>query len=361
MKLLVLAQTPPPVHGQSIMVQALVDGLSAKGIEVVLVQMRLSKSHSDIGRWRLGKVARVVLAALKARRVARAEKCDALYYVPAPAKRGAFYRDVVAMAICRLKEMKLVLHWHAPGLGEWLVTGASPLERMLALRALGRADLSLVLAPELVQDAEILLPWRTATVPNGIEDPGPKLPRLRKPPFEVIYVGLGSEAKGLFDTLEAASILQKRVPGGFRLTFAGAFADPKVARLFRTRAAATGASVREVGFADAARKRELLSESDLFCMPTHYAGEGQPLALLEAMAYDLPVVSTRWRGIPSTLPAANVWYVSPGRPQEIAEAIQAAANSPSPSGAMREHFLRHFTGTSHLSHLASAIGSLASN
>ncbi len=41
MKLLILAQTPPPLHGQSAMVRTLVDGLPAPGVALHHVNLPL--------------------------------------------------------------------------------------------------------------------------------------------------------------------------------------------------------------------------------------------------------------------------------------------------------------------------------
>lgn len=42
-------------------------------------------------------------------------------------------------------------------------------------------------------------------------------------------------------------------------------------------------------------------QADIFCLPSHYPQEGQPLVVLEAMAAELPVVATAWRGIADTV------------------------------------------------------------
>src|SRR3972149_2887749 len=82
MKLLVLAQTPPPIHGQSLMVQTLVTGLPEYGIEVHHVNLGLSRDAADIGRWRPGKIAAVLDACLHAVVARFRLGCDTLYYVP---------------------------------------------------------------------------------------------------------------------------------------------------------------------------------------------------------------------------------------------------------------------------------------
>ena len=134
MKLLVLAQTPPPLHGQSQMVRTLVDGLPAHGLPLHHVNLRLSRDHADIGRWRPGKLLAVLAAAGRAVAARWRHGCDTLYCVPAPGKRGALYRDWLLLALCRPFFPRLVLHLHNGGLADWLTTHATAPERWLTRR-----------------------------------------------------------------------------------------------------------------------------------------------------------------------------------------------------------------------------------
>ena len=101
MKLLVLAQTPPPLHGQSLMVRTLVEALPAHGVAVHHVNLRLSRDAADIGRWRPAKLWATLAGAFQAIAARFRHGCDTLYYVPAPGKRGALYRDWLVMLLCR--------------------------------------------------------------------------------------------------------------------------------------------------------------------------------------------------------------------------------------------------------------------
>ena len=68
MKLLVFAHTPPPHHGQSYMVQLMLEGLggdarrrgpkpaTALGIECYHVNARFSRSLEDVGEFQGGKI-----------------------------------------------------------------------------------------------------------------------------------------------------------------------------------------------------------------------------------------------------------------------------------------------------------------
>ena len=48
-------------------------------------------------------------------------------------------------------------------------------------------------------------------------------------------------------------------------------------------------------------KEKLYSEADIFLLPTYYLGEGQPISIIEALSYGLPVISTNFRGIPEQI------------------------------------------------------------
>jgi glycosyltransferase involved in cell wall biosynthesis len=358
MKLIVLAQTPPPVHGQSLMVDTLVKGLPAFGIEIHHVNLGLSRDAADIGRWRWGKLGSLLAACWRVYRIRRRLGPVALYYVPAPAKRGALLRDWIAMLLCRPLNGQLVLHWHAVGLGRWLDTHANFPERALSKLLLGRADLSLVLDNSLADDPLNLDAKNTLILPNGIPDPGEPPPReTRNPwaPCKVLYLGLCSEEKGLFELIEAIAIAHARQPGSFHLTVAGSFASAAEEQKFREVSAQLGSSVQYVGFVGDQSRHALLRQADVFCFPTHYPHEGQPLVLMEALAHDLPIVTTRWRAIPCMLPSAHTWLVEPGRPTLLADALKDARSSPRPGGASRRFFLERYTSEIHLASLAAAL------
>jgi len=353
-KLLVFAGVPPPVHGQSVMVAALLDALRADpAFSVVHVDLRLSHYTADVGRGRAGKLFPLIAACGQALRARLAGGPMAFYYVPAPGRRVPVFRDWIVMLCCRPFFPRRILHWHAVGLGAWATRQANALERGLTRALLGRAELAVVLDPELAEDAAVFNPRRLTIVPNGIPDPlrGAPLPeKERRATTEVLFLGLGSEAKGLFRTLDAVVLANTREPNAFRLTFAGAFASPAEEHRFRDAANASGGAIQHSGFANESKKNELLRAADVFCFPTTYAHEGQPLVLLEAMAYDLPIITTRWRGIPSLLPASpRIHYVEPERTEEIANAlVRGRAMADGPKGELRRHFLANFTLEQHL-------------
>src|SRR6266446_6613955 len=137
MKLLVFAHTPPPHHGQSYMVRLMLEGFGGDrrargagapgnpgsfGIECYHVNARLSKKLEDIGDLRIGKFFLLLRYCLEAMWCRVRYGVTNFYYIPAPGKRSALYRDWLVMALCRPFFDRVILHWHAAGLAKWLET-----------------------------------------------------------------------------------------------------------------------------------------------------------------------------------------------------------------------------------------------
>ena len=86
----------------------------------------------------------------------------------------------------------------------------------------------------------------------------------------------------------------------------------------------------------------------MFCFPSFFECETFGLVLLEAMACGLPVVSTRWRGIPSVVDEGETGFlVEPRDSHAVAERLETLANNAALRNSMgcagRARFEREFT------------------
>ena len=100
--------------------------------------------------------------------------------------------------------------------------------------------------------------------------------------------------------------------------------------------------VRMVGFVSGETKTALLQESDGLCFPTFYAAESFPIVLIEAMAWGLDIVTTRWRAIPDLFPTGFAGLVPVQAPEALAKTFEAHLGSDS-AGELREWFLQRYT------------------
>jgi glycosyltransferase involved in cell wall biosynthesis len=228
-------------------------------------------------------------------------------------------------------------------------------------------------------DAAILRPQKSRVVPNGIPDPIPKDDQplliarhqrqlqLREAlqrnggeavTISVLFLALCTRDKGVIDALQsiirANTLLQLRgCPARFRLTVAGEFVDPEDRQEFdRINSEHAVATVH--GFLDRDRKNAKFQASDLFLFPTYYANEGQPLNLVEAMAWGLPIVTTRWRAIPEILPVDYPGIVDPHDVEALATRMLTLFDQDL-APKLRNRYLEQFTVKRHLDVLAEAL------
>ena len=407
MKLLVFAHTPPPHHGQSYMVKLMLDGFGgdcrkknhkspdAFGIECYHVNARYSKTLEDVGEFQGSKIFLILFYCLQALWCRFRHGVTTFYYVPAPGKAVAVYRDWLVMFICRPFFKKIILHWHAAGLAKWLETSVQIRSRALTYRLFKPVDLSIVLSRYNVADAEKLLSRHISIVSNGIPDPCPDfamsvLPRrharlaARKKflaeeksemgglkiagedscVMKVLFMAHCTREKGLFAAMEGVVAANRLLAGQgsplrMKLSAAGNFvsAADKAEFDLLLKIPEFAGVVKHLGFVADASKEQALRDADVFCFPTRYLGENQPVNLIEAMAFGLPIVTTRWRSIPEMLPPGHSGLVSTQSPDEIAAALLRLALDETGEN-LRENFLAQFSLHSHLAKLAGAIHSV---
>ncbi len=400
MRVVVFAHTPPPLHGQSRMVQLLVESLKHRSgtacgnmppepVECYHVNARLSKDLQDVGSARWRKLFLLAGYCLQALWLRVRHGATVFYFLPAAPIRASLYRDWFVMLLCRPFYRHTVFHWHAVGLGQWLENQGGWWERRITHALMGGADLAIVLSELNQTDAQKFRPRRLAVIPNGIPDPCPdytKTTRARravrreqrrallsdKPPdgvsdgaVRVLFMAHCTRDKGLFDAIEGLRLANqqlaaRRSPAHLQLSIAGAFrSQSERAELQRTLSEPTAQGwLIYKGFLDDKAKAAALEEADLFCFPTYYASEGQPLNLIEAMAYGLPIVSTRWRSIPELLPPNYPGLVEVNRPEQVAAACLRMLTE---SGEeLRRRFLEMFLLEKHVAAVAKEICALAS-
>ena len=156
--------------------------------------------------------------------------------------------------------------------------------------------------------------------PPELRGPGPVLQELGLAPQRyVLFVGRLSPEKGPDVLLDA----YRRVAGDRPLVFVGgsSFNDRYVAELEQR--AATDARIRFAGFRTGVELEELYSNAGLVVVPSR--SEGQPLVVLEALAYGLPTVATEIPGIAEIVEVtgAHVDLVPTDDPAALASTLRA--------------------------------------
>ncbi|MFZ0304490.1 MAG: glycosyltransferase family 4 protein [Terracidiphilus sp.] len=351
------------------MIQYLLDG-EYRDIELVHVRMSFSKDVDSAGRFKFAKLLELIRVVSSIYRTKFMCRADVLYYPPSGPQPLPLMKDVVVVGLTRWLFKGTVLHFHASGISETLGT-MNPLLSRLSRIVFANPDLAIHISKKGPRDGLSFGCKEEKVIANGIPDAAGE--------FFARSTGLGArihillvaalcEEKGVLVAIQAIMELLKQ---GIEveLTCVGKWQSAE----FQARALALveppyGSHFNFPGVMTGGDKWQYYRDAHIFMLPSFYHSETFPVVLLEAMCFSLPIVATRWRGIPEVVEEGSCAILC--EPRDVAgcrEALAQLVNDPSLRHNMgresRERYLRHFTIESHrramecaLSHLGDASG-----
>ncbi|MFL6548524.1 MAG: glycosyltransferase [Povalibacter sp.] len=235
------------------------------------------------------------------------------------ASRGSTLRKWIMAWMTLRAHRPLVLHAHGACFDEFY-NGLPGLLQQQVRKVFARADCFLVLSSQWrdfytrscgLPAGRVVVLCNPTTVPKTVSS------RAGRSIVQFLFLGRIGARKGAFDLLHAFAALPEQIQSRARLVFAG---DGDVEAL-RAEAAVLGDRVEVNGWIDSARRNAMLEASDVFVLPSY--AEGVPMAMLESMAYGLPVITTAVGGIPDLVrDQAQGLIVQPGDVQQITDALR---------------------------------------
>lgn len=323
MRILFIGPLPEPVTGQSLACQRLLDHLRrSHHVEVI----DITKQELRQGVTSLNRIRQVLSYGRAARRMART--ADVVYFTIAQSVAGTL-RDHLIYRALGSKLPKTLVHLHGGAAMRELMGGANPRLAALNRRVLSRVGGVIVLGNSLRNIFEGIGDTPIHVVPNFADDdifidPADVRPKFEtEGPLKLLFLSNLIEGKGHEELLTAVSLLNPTERARIELVFAGGFESDFARTQFMNRIA-DQSTVRYAGIVSGEVKRRLLHEAHIFCLPTYYRNEGQPISILEAYAAGCAVMTTLHSGIVDIFePGANGLAVRPRDPESIAEALRA--------------------------------------
>jgi glycosyltransferase involved in cell wall biosynthesis len=334
-RLVVVGPSPPPVHGVAVMTGQLLAALRKLGVCAGHVDTRDPRPVTTIGHLDIRNVTLGLRHAWQLDRMLSRNR-DAAVHISVSQGTWGFLRDAVLVAVVCLRRRQLYVQLHGGGLSEFHQHSSPPM-RWLIETVLRQAFQAWALTPTLCSQFEGLVSAnRVRCVPNVVDDPlGGEQPaqsaeQQRITGLRVLHLANMLPEKGCFDVLAALRLLGEE-SNGWEVRLVGPAGSDVEQRLRQEIAALPekGAHVSLVGGLTGDAKIEQYLWADIFVYPTRYPPEGQPLVLLEALGTGLPVVATRWAGIPDTIiDEREGVLVEPGDEHALAVALARLSREP---------------------------------
>jgi glycosyltransferase involved in cell wall biosynthesis len=313
--LVLVGPLPPPYAGQSVSFQMLVDAVRERGVPHVVVDLG-NGTASEVGRPTVRRALQYGGILQRYLRAVAARPQGTVYITIAQSLHG-FARDATMVALARAFGHRVVAHLKGGNYDAFFAAQRAPVQRLIRATLL-RCHRILVLGERLrgMYDFEPRLAERIRVVANGLPDASeprcaPKrLPEAGDGPPRLLFLSNLIESKGWPLVLEAVRLLRDQYGRDVRCDFYGEFqANPAddvrvtsaahARRLFESFVAEHKLEDRIAwhGTVAGEAKREVLRGAHCFLLPTRYDNEGQPVSIIEAMAYGNVVVSTDYRAI----------------------------------------------------------------
>ena len=165
---------------------------------------------------------------------------------------------------------------------------------------------------------------RLITIVNGVEVPGatcvPLASRYDTSPVSFAFVGRLMPQKGFVDIVTAVELVRREI--GLRVTVYG---DGGYVREYRSSIQERGLSEHFVFSGFRADVRSALAHHDAQLMPSLW--EACPLAAMEALVEGCPLVASSCIGLREVSAQTPAIRVSPGHPEELADAMLQVART----------------------------------
>jgi glycosyltransferase involved in cell wall biosynthesis len=321
---LLVGPTPPPYHGVSMAMRAVLDSSLASQFRLVHLDITDRRGIGHVDQPDLYDVVLFVKQFFQNMALLLRER-PSLFYMPISQTRIGFIRDSLFMIPALLMRCRVIIHLHGANFETLAVKGGFFWRTYMniVLRRVARfIVLGEMLRPIFNRWAS---PDQVVSLPNGVVLGKGNLSKgvsEKQEAFRILFLSTLSPGKGLFVLLNSIPLIlneEKEV----EVSIAGPWSSDTVRREAESWLAETGMKdkVRFVGELTGQEKSRFLQSGNLFIFPG-IQQEGQPLTVLEAMAEGLPVIATDRGCLQETVVEGMTGFiVPPNSPEAIADKV----------------------------------------
>lgn len=334
MKILMIGPLPDPINGQSIANKMLLDGLKREGHSVEYIDTNTEKefkNFSEQGKFNYRKIVNSILPIFRGLIKIMFHKFDIIYITPAQSYIG-FLKYCFFINAAHVRNIPCYIHFHG-GYVRQMYDGLPDNKKIKIKKYFNKCSGVIVLGNSLRKMFYGLVPEDKIYVcENGVQNEifikeqeiNIKHEKVKlNSKIKLLYLSNLMETKGILDLLEACVKLKEKAID-FEIHIAGNI-EPAVKEKVSYYFDVLKENLVYHGVVTGEQKRELLKDSGIFCLPTYYPNEGQPISILEAMAMGCTIVTTYQGGITDIFKdKVNGIKCEPRNPDSICNAIVEA-------------------------------------
>lgn len=325
MEVLIIGPFPPPVYGVSFSNEVLRTGLRREGYEVMFINTAGPKNiDAKIGKWELTKL-KFISTYFKAYKIFSVD----IVYITSGQSFYGIIKYAPFVFLSKVLGKKSVVHIKGGYLKESFDM-MNLVQQKIVRAVMSTYTLGIVLSKSLVGLLEVFMPKNRIFIQhNFIQDTlFDNRVALKKNKeygsLRIIFLSNLMQEKGIYELIEALKYLEEReisfeakIAGNIPVQEKGLL--KKLEKLKKT---------KYIGVVNGSAKTDLLSWGTLFCLPTFYKMEGQPISIIEAMGFGNVILTTMHAGIPDICNDNNALFVEKKNSKSIIDQLLFAFQNP---------------------------------
>jgi len=232
---------------------------------------------------------------------------------------SSFYRKMVFIYMASWAKKPIINHIHGADFDQFY-SNASARKRLRIKKVYNLCSKFIVLSEEWkLKISQIVNSSKIEVVENfSVLCEEALLQRVNRSSNKIVlFLGEIGKRKGCYDIPEVIKQVTREIPD-VKFVFGGTGDVQGIKKILLDLDIERNTSF--VGWVRGKEKEKLLKQADIFFLPSYH--EGMPMAILDAMGYGLPVISTNVGGIPKLVHAGeNGFIFEPGDIKSYSEAI----------------------------------------
>lgn len=230
---------------------------------------------------------------------------------------GSFYRKLFVVKLSKKFKVKTILHLHGSEFKLFYEKSCLTVKNKIKC-LFETVDQTVVLGKDWLEFVQDVSPEANIIVCNNAVDIPIEITTLSEGSFNILFLAVLLKRKGVYDLIEV--IRQLKDEEFFKMKnikFIVAGDGPEYQTILHLiQEYGLEPMVDVVGWVDNDKKHELLKISQLLVLPSY--NEGLPMAILEAMSYGIPIISTDVGSIAEVvIPNRTGYLIQPGNQGQL--------------------------------------------